>query len=215
MFAKNVDYKEKFEAQEEQIKELKHQHVIEEAELRRTHEVAQLEYGATIEKLDARLRARPSTESHDEREKGLDAKELSLDKREALLAEKEKAYDARVEVYGEVSAKIREHAERLREEALQAAEAAVNDKDSAQYKAGHADGHAQAFADYKDMSRAEHERTAKLLHLSVLANNQAPVVVNGKDNEPTEASKLLADAFAKHLGSTVDNLFADNADDEE
>lgn len=148
-------------------------------------------------------------------------RDLELNKRDVIQDNREELQDQRSEHLDNVEEKRNEDyeyhhklANEYQNEAKTAREAAkseLRDAKSETRQAGYNDGYAKGFesgitriATSANEARTEANETAKLLALVTTSNRT--IVADSDTDKQDPASKALAEAFAKHLTSTIDKL---------
>lgn len=212
MFAKNRDYKLELEAKEEEIEALKHEHGMTIAAMGRSHDTTLLAHLANINELEDKYNVLENLhESHGDlkkRELELDDQRNDFDAAENRLATEQAEFEA----YKRRAEKDLETQQEEVTNRLAKAQSKLDDTKETNYKDGHSDGYEEGYKIAIDHLNSASNRTHSLLTLHALTPTQQ-IVVDG-EKEDSESSKILADAFAKHLTKTVDKLLEDDDDQE-
>lgn len=152
----------------------------------------------------------------DERESALDLQEAALDHRDELLDLAKIQFAA---IKEEHKADMEEHHDAVNElqaEAKKARAAAADELKNAKSESraqGKAEGYSEGYSDGREtndsIAKESSENLTQLVKLVTLSNASRSVVVTASttgDTTPSKAELALADAFAKHLTGTIEEV---------
>lgn len=223
------DWRQKCEEMQEEIRELEHQQTLRIAQIKREDERTNSELADLIAKKNAELdnfrRLQFTDADLVERRHVLTEEEDKLNHREKLLDEREKHLESRynaketslnalaairIDEYVTKISRLDDRMVRLDNQESDLAESARNK--------GYNDGFTAGLTLAETNHAAALKSKDELLNLHVVGSlaqkPQTFVVSTDKDamGSQSDASKALADAFAKHLTKTVDKALSDDKD---
>lgn len=206
MFFNKDDNKQKVADLEDELDQLKHDHMLVQRRKDRYWEKRQIELvesastdAMKIEELESII------EDHDNitaREREVKSREKAVEDRAERLETAEEGLETRREWW---AGELDRRGKRLdiREKALEKAE---SDKDNAGYKRGYAEGKTEGFEHGVSIYDCDNKRFHDSLRF------QAATGAFGKLEASDDASKTLGDAFARHLTGTIERVM-DSEDD--
>jgi chromosome segregation ATPase len=199
------DYKDKLASKEDDLADLKRK-LAHFEKLKHTVD-GTLEHEAKLDDRERKL---------DARERAIESRTKAVDDREAALNKMQKSYEEDYKWHHDRVNDFQRDAADLKKAAADELKAS----ESKSYEHGYATGHAAGIKQGLEARIGElgHvvEQFADLARMGQMVGAlHGPVVVNGdKPVLENDASKALADAFAKHLTKTIDRVM-DNDEDEE
>lgn len=210
LLSKNRDLRDQVRDLEEAIDELEHKHKLELSELRRQHVykmASKSEEFASLEVENRVLQARLEEQEEVIKDRfELNNRELELDQREerielqekhhlALRADEQKLLDIQHQQLTRARVEFEEEKKRAHDKV---------------YDLGTAEGFHNGFIEGIDVMMKLQDKHVDFAKLQALVSTQ---LAHKDGKEQTEASKELADSFAKHLTGTIEKLLDSSSEE--